>query len=262
MKLCSIEGCGKKHKGHGYCTSHWSNWRKTGSPFGKRGYTKPRAVLVTMNIETRALYARWVDLRRSRGSGVVPEWENDFDAFLKGVGTRPSKNHRLYTFQRGQVLGPATFQWRESVGVERGPDEDALAFRRRYQQARQAKFGTTQLDGQLRKKYGDDFGVATFNSMLGAQNGLCAICQQKEMARGRKGGIKLLAVDHDHQTKQVRGLLCQACNRMLGYARDDRGILTAAIAYLDKYGSKAYPFHERPHADGKSVVTPDCGGQR
>lgn len=251
MKLCSIEGCGRRHKGHGYCIRHWNNWRNSGSPHGKKGFVKTREQQSEMTADVLSLYRRWIDLRRSRGSGLVQEWYENFESFLAGVGTRPTKNHRLYTFIRGQVLGPDTFQWRESVALKKIPGEHPLEYRRRYQQARQEKFGTTQLDGQLRKKYGPNFGVAEHNAMLKAQDGLCAICKQKEVARGRKGGIKLPAVDHDHQTKKVRGLLCQACNRMLGYARDDRDILIAAAAYLDKHGSKAYPRWERAHADGK-----------
>lgn len=246
MKLCSVDDCGRPHKGHGYCGKHWQNWRKTGSPFGKKGFLAPRSRQAEMTPDVRALYLRWVDLRRSRGAGLVPAWAENFDAFLAGVGTRPSKLHRLYTLKRGQVLGPETFQWRESVGLKKLPGENSAAFRRRYQQTRQAKFGTTQLDGQLRKKYGADFGVENFNAMLKDQQGLCAVCQQKEVARGRKGGVKLLAIDHDHQTGKVRGLLCQACNRLLGYARDNSAILRSAAEYLDKHGSKAYPFRERP----------------
>jgi hypothetical protein len=59
------------------------------------------------------------------------------------------------------------------------------------------------------------------------QDGKCAIC--------RKGqNIKALAVDHDHKTGAVRGLLCQRCNReILGAAFDSVSILRSAVRYLE-----------------------------
>ena len=59
------------------------------------------------------------------------------------------------------------------------------------------------------------------------QNGTCAICQR---ARGIR---KKLSVDHDHVSGEVRGLLCQKCNRdVLGHLRDDPNALYRAADYL------------------------------
>jgi hypothetical protein len=63
-----------------------------------------------------------------------------------------------------------------------------------------------------------------YNSMFSSQRGLCAICERKQE--------KVLDIDHCHETGAVRGLLCSNCNRMLGYAKDNRLTLQAAINYL------------------------------
>lgn len=66
-----------------------------------------------------------------------------------------------------------------------------------------------------------------YEQMLEQQSGVCAICEQPEINRE-------LAVDHDHKTNKVRGLLCNNCNQMLGRAKDNIRILTKAIEYLFK----------------------------
>lgn len=59
------------------------------------------------------------------------------------------------------------------------------------------------------------------------QGGVCYIC------RWAKGKTKRLCVDHDHETGEVRGLLCNRCNRMLGFARDDSEFFRRAADYLE-----------------------------
>lgn len=80
---------------------------------------------------------------------------------------------------------------------------------------------------QLLRKYGLD--EMQYQQMLAAQGGCCAICG------GLRGKYKL-AVDHDHTTGVVRGLLCQPCNRALGYFKDSPSVLQAATTYLQKHG--------------------------
>ena len=63
-----------------------------------------------------------------------------------------------------------------------------------------------------------------YAEILVAQNGKCAIC--KEISK------KTLAVDHCHKTGQIRGLLCRACNSMLGFGKDNKSIFENAISYL------------------------------
>lgn len=64
-------------------------------------------------------------------------------------------------------------------------------------------------------------------NLLEKQNGVCAICNQT--------CTKSLAVDHDHTTSKIRGLLCNSCNRGLGYLKDSIAILKAATTYLEYY---------------------------
>lgn len=59
------------------------------------------------------------------------------------------------------------------------------------------------------------------------QNGRCWICQRAT------GASKRLAVDHNHETGEVRGLLCGRCNHdVIGHLRDDPDALMRAAWYL------------------------------
>ena len=49
----------------------------------------------------------------------------------------------------------------------------------------------------------------------------------------RGQGLSVVAVDHDHKTGNVRGLLCNKCNKGLGFFEDDINILKKAVEYLE-----------------------------
>lgn len=65
--------------------------------------------------------------------------------------------------------------------------------------------------------------------LLEAQDGKCAICH-KHHSEIRK----ILFVDHDHRSGEIRGLLCSECNFALGLLRDSPEIMHNMIAYLQK----------------------------
>lgn len=75
----------------------------------------------------------------------------------------------------------------------------------------------------------------TYESLLKAQDGRCAICRRIPDLTRR------LDIDHDHRTGVIRGLLCRGCNMRL---RKDHNPdwLRAAADYLDgEWAHHAYP---------------------
>ena len=62
---------------------------------------------------------------------------------------------------------------------------------------------------QLKKNFG--LTLEDYDNMLEYQKGMCAIC-----GGVNKNGMRL-AVDHNHDTGEIRGLLCQRCNTHLGW---------------------------------------------
>lgn len=72
-----------------------------------------------------------------------------------------------------------------------------------------------------------------YNTLLYKQGGKCAICKDSESAAHHiSKQIKNLAVDHDHETGKVRGLLCSSCNRAIGLLQEDRTRIEMALVYL------------------------------
>jgi|14_taG_2_1085336.scaffolds.fasta_scaffold00652_13 hypothetical protein len=81
----------------------------------------------------------------------------------------------------------------------------------------------------LQRAYG--ISKEDYDKMYLSQNGLCAICDTHgfRMNEKVKNG---LCVDHDHETGEVRGLLCHNCNRALGLLQDDPKLIEKSLQYL------------------------------
>lgn len=93
-----------------------------------------------------------------------------------------------------------------------------------------------QRDRDLRKSYG--ITLVEYRKMAEDQGNCCAICQKPESYQ-RNGMLKVLSVDHCHNSMKTRELLCAACNHMLGNARDNSETLRAAADYLDRHAVPA-----------------------
>lgn len=76
-----------------------------------------------------------------------------------------------------------------------------------------------------------------FLEKLESQGNVCAICGTDDL------GKKKIVLDHDHNCcgknrscpKCHRGVLCQGCNKIFGFAKDNVEVLAKAIEYLEKY---------------------------
>ena len=89
---------------------------------------------------------------------------------------------------------------------------------RRYRVAYEAS--GSRKDRAIRRLYG--LSLDDYNRLLAKQGGGCGIC----------GKMGRLCVDHDHATKEVRGLLCHSCNLALGKLGDTPEAIENALRYL------------------------------
>lgn len=84
---------------------------------------------------------------------------------------------------------------------------------------------------ELRRSFGID--RSEYVRMLEEQGGVCAICRLPESDSNRSR----LAVDHDHSSGAIRGLLCRRCNTALGLMGDCAERLEMAARYLRRTAS-------------------------
>lgn len=92
------------------------------------------------------------------------------------------------------------------------PDKMRAAIPRTVARARKRQHGVT---------------LEMYEEMLASQGRRCAICRTD--SPGRRTDWHL---DHDHETKAIRGLLCSRCNLGIGLLRDDPHVVMAAATYL------------------------------
>lgn len=103
--------------------------------------------------------------------------------------------------------------------------EKCLAYSNEYYS--DPKNDAQKTNNRLLRTYG--ISLIQYENTLESQNGKCAICDKDQ-----KNLKKKLYVDHDHETGEVRGLLCDRCNRGLGYFKENKSFLLRAIKYLEK----------------------------
>ena len=83
----------------------------------------------------------------------------------------------------------------------------------------------------LRAKYKLD--PTILMNKMDSQRGCCALCGKSLVV---PGSTKSYHVDHNHDTGEVRGLLCARCNNFIGVIDNNPGILFKVISYLDNNG--------------------------
>jgi hypothetical protein len=87
---------------------------------------------------------------------------------------------------------------------------------------------------RLKRNYGITH--EQYEKLLENQEGRCAICRTTEPGGNRHSSH--FHVDHDHQTGEIRGLLCCECNRGLGILGDNLENLERVISYLTRTKEK------------------------
>ncbi len=99
----------------------------------------------------------------------------------------------------------------------------------RYYRAHRKAYPDHYRNADLKRGFG--ISLEEYQRMFVEQRGVCGICEKPEKDV-RNGKVRWLAVDHNHTTGQVRGLLCGSCNKAIGFMCESVETLTKAIVYL------------------------------
>ena len=215
---CSVEGCDRPVKGRRYCLNHYQLWRRNGAPEAK-----------VRDKRSHPLYSIWFE-RKQRGS-LCAAWAADLWAFVDAVGERPSPTHLLRTLRHDEPYGPDNFVWLAALKREEG--ESVKAFNARKWQARKRAHPQFEPNRSLRRKY--NITREDYDRMYAEQDGKCAICRKTESAHHQTTGApRALAVDHNAETGEVRGLLCFRCNTSIGKFEHDPELLRRAALFCER----------------------------
>lgn len=166
------------------------------------------------------VYNSWLSFRKKGKECLPPEWYDDFHAFADGVGPKPSPSHRLFE---------PNFIW-----TDRLTREQKLEYKKQHGINWRKNYPEKYKESELKKSFGITLDI--YKALLKAQKNRCAICEREETAM-LHGKVKKLAVDHDHKTGAIRGLLCSACNTALGKFQDNKELLLKAALYLEEHSN-------------------------
>lgn len=203
------EVCGIKSVANSLCAMHYKRWQRHGDIQHGRPENWGQA-------SKHPLKDTWVWTKRIK-EGRVASWD-DFWAFVKDVGERPSKQHALRRYNPRLPWGPDNCYWGLQI-----PSEDKAKRQREWR----AKNRLRAKGYELKRRLG--ITLDEYTKLAEKQGGVCIIC-------GKKDDAFSLAVDHNEKTGKIRGLLCSLCNRGLGFFRDDPNLLSRAVDYLVKHG--------------------------
>ena len=90
----------------------------------------------------------------------------------------------------------------------------------------QAKYKEKRRWAAIKKKYG--ISKHQFYEIINNQEGKCAICTIELTEKNSH-------VDHNHKTKELRGILCVRCNQGIGSFLENIDIIKSAVKYIEYY---------------------------
>lgn len=214
---CLIFGCISLAKNKGLCGMHYKRVQRHGDP----EHLTRKKLNPDQNNQSHPLWGRWRTItRQNRGQNVCERWR-DFTLFVQDVGDIPETPHQFRRLNSTKLWSKDNYYWAKPLGDY---EEHRLKLRDR-QRLKRLSDPTYSRRQSLKKNYG--ITLEYYNELLESQGGVCKICGSSESRANTQ-----LSLDHCHDSKAIRGLLCSNCNTGLGLFKDSPELLQKAINYL------------------------------
>lgn len=151
------------------------------------------------------------------------------DSYAERICTKCGAEGGLEKFApRSGCPGKLQSWCRACMSKARRPATDADAeYQREWRKNNPEKMKGYYRRGDLKRKFG--ITPEEYESILDSQGGTCAVCKSPPTA------TRLLAVDHDHSTGEVRSVLCGPCNVALGMLKDSPIRIRALAFYIESW---------------------------
>ena len=152
--------------------------------------------------------------------------EEEKKARKKARGKAYREAHRDKLKEKGKIYRDATKEKRKiQAKTYRIANKGKIrTYKKAYYAVNRVRASVVMRRNHLKRKF--NLTVEDYDRMLVDQQGRCKIC-------GRMPKKRRLHIDHNHQTKEVRALLCCQCNQMIGSAKENATVLKLAALYIE-----------------------------
>lgn len=167
----------------------------------------------------RAMYLKSIDKVKEQHRKYRESHREESKAYRDLHREEIKESQRLWRIANSALIKERAKKFRE-VHAEEIRARSRLSYYRNRDRAK---------DTQLKKVYG--ISLVELEEMWESQDGKCSICEGS-LAK-RSGGY---AIDHNHSSGKVRGLICSRCNFALGLVLESETTLLRLIEYLKRGG--------------------------
>ncbi|WP_433351708.1 endonuclease VII domain-containing protein [Microtetraspora malaysiensis] len=219
-KACTVDGCDRPRISSLHCRLHHDRFKRTGSTDDPYPEVIERTCIDCKVIKPAAEFSK-------KGKG---KWgQQKYQSYCK-----PCENERKRARPLTRDQEERQKEYRREWGRQnREKRTQQMAARRA---ANPERYSWQSYKNHLWKKY--RLSWDEYEQIFVKQGGRCAICDQF-LSDPRKRP----AIDHDHETGVIRGLLCDPCNKGLGHFRDRLDVMRRAVTYLENAKSKTVPIY-------------------